>query len=473
MVVALGAQVAAMNEELAVLRAENFALKARVAELEAQVGASSRNSSKPPSADGPGKPAPKSLRTRSGRRPGGQGGHEGATLRQVADPDDVVRHEPPACAGCGADLSGAPEAGTVRRQVFDIPPMRLHVVEHQLISRRCACGRTTSAHAPAGVACPVQYGPRANAIMVYLLHGQFLSTQRTATALSELFGAPVSAATVTAATTRAAAGLTAFLEGVRAHLAAADVVHFDETAMRAQGRQAWLHTASTSTHALLHAHPNRGKVAMDAMGVLPAFTHLAVHDAFAPYDAYTGATHALCNAHLLRELAAVGDHHDRTDHPEGEADGWCWAGQVTDALLHLKNTVETAKTGGASAIDPDVLTTHTELIRHAALIGAHLPATNKVEQKHRALARRLLKRTGDYLRFATDFTAPFDNNEAERSVRMAKIRQKVSGCQRTLTGLQNFAAIRSYTATALKHGLTMLDALTRLTSGNPWQPAPT
>jgi transposase len=475
MVVALGAQVTALNaeltllrEETATLRAENAVLKARVAELEAQVGTSSRNSSKPPSADGPAKPAPKSLRKASGRRPGGQVGHDGTTLAQVAHPDEVVRHEPRACSGCGADLSGALETGTVRRQVFDIPPIALRVTEHQIVSRQCTCGAVTCGNPPEQVGAPVQYGPRAAAVMIYLFHGQFLSKTRTARALSELFGAPVSAATVAAATTRAAGDLGPFLRLVTEKITASDVVHFDETGMRCEGRLAWLHSASTRTSCLLHADARRGKDAMEAMGVLPAFTGIAVHDAFAPYDAYTGATHVLCNAHVLRELAAVADHHTRTGRQ-----GWCWATQVTDALLALKEAVDTANGVGADAVAPDVLATHTDLIRSAAIIGAALEPTNKVEQKHRALARRLLKRTDDYLRFTTDFRAPFDNNEAERSVRMAKIRQKVSGCMRTLTGGADFAALRSYTATAHKHGLTMLDALTRLTSQNPWAPATT
>jgi len=379
-----------------------------------------------------------------------------------------VRHEPRACSGCGADLAGAPETGTVRRQVFDIPPIALHVLEHQIISRRCACGTVTCGNAPTQVAAPVQYGPRAAAVMIYLFHGQFLSKARTARALSELFGAPVSAATVAAATARAAGDLGPFLRLVTEQITGSDVVHFDETSLRCEGRLAWLHSASTERFSLLHADAHRGTSAIQAMGVLPAFTGIAVHDAFAPYDAYPGATHVLCNAHVLRELAAVTEHHTRTGRQ-----GWCWAGQVTDALLALKTAVDTAKDDGAHAIDPGVLATHTDLIRSAAVIGAGQEPANKVESRHRALARRLLKRTDDYLRFATDFDAPFDNNAAEREIRMAKIRQKISGCMRTLQGGKDFAALRSYTATAHKHGLTMLDALTRLTSQNPWQPATT
>jgi len=468
----LGQQLSALKEEVTALREENRALKARVGELEAQVRTNSRNSSKPPSSDGLGKPSPKSLRKASGRRPGGQAGHEGTTLRQVANPDVVVRHEPRECGGCGADLADALVVGTQRAQVFDIPPIKVRVVEHQIIARRCGCGTVTRGRAPSEVNAPAGYGPRAQAIMVYLFMGQFLSRERTAHALSDLFGAPVSPATVAAATTRAAGDLVPFLSQVSTQIAAAAVAHFDETGLRCEGRLAWMHSASTDKFALLHAHANRGKTAMDDMGVLPTFTGTAIHDAFAPYDRYTGATHSLCNSHLLRELAAVAEHHEQTDQTPGP-DNWCWADQVTDALLTVLAAVDQANKSGSAAIDADVLATQTKLIRHGALIGANTTPANKVEQKHRALARRILNRTDNYLRFATDLSVSFTNNAAEQQIRMVKIRQKVSGCMRTMKGAKDFAAIRSYTATAAKHGITMFDALNRLTSQDPWYPATT
>jgi transposase len=472
LVLMLGRQLSALKEEVAALREENRTLKARVGELEAQVRTNSRNSSKPPSSDGLSKPSPKSLRRPSGRRPGGQAGHEGTTLQQVANPDVVVRHEPPGCGGCGADLHDAPVVGTQRAQVFDIPPINVHVVEHQIIARRCRCGTVTHGRAPAEVNAPVQYGPRAQAIMVYLFMGQFLSRERTAHALSDLFGAPVCPATVAAATTRAADTLAPFLSQVSAQIAAAAVAHFDETGLRCEGRLAWLHSASTEKYSLLHAHPNRGKTAMDDMGVLPTFAGTAIHDAFAPYDRYTGATHSLCNSHLLRELAAVAEHHEQTGDTPGP-DGWCWATQVTDALLIVKTAVDHVKESGADALAPQMLATQTQFIRHGALIAANTTPANKVEQKHRALARRILNRLDDYLRFATDLTVSFSNNAAEQQIRMVKIRQKVSGCMRTMKGAKEFAAIRSYIATAAKHGITMFDALNRLTSQDPWYPATT
>jgi transposase len=443
---------------------------ARIAELERRLAASSRNSSRPPSSDGLDKPAPKSLRGRSGRTPGGQPGREGRTLRQVAVPDEVVLHEPSACAGCGSTLpADGPPARVIRRQVFDIPQITVRVVEHRLLCRRCSCGTVTRAAGPAGVSAPVQYGPHAAAIAVYLCLGQHLPVARTADLLAELFGTPMSVGTVAAWTTRAAAGLEPFTAAARTALTRAELVHADETGLRVAGRLHWLHVACSSRFTALFCHRRRGKEAIDAAGVLPGFTGIAVHDAFTSYSRYPTATHALCNAHLLRELIAVVDHHDA--HPPSGADtpaGWCWAAQVIDALLALK-----AITGTGALPGPDVLATSRRLIVSAALIGASARGgpPGAVGRRHRALARRIRRRLDEYLRFASDLRVPFDNNPAERDIRMAKIKQKVSGCLRTLTGAQDFAAMRSYLSTAAKHGRRPFDVLTELTSGNVWIPA--
>src|SRR6266516_7101839 len=189
----LSAALAAENRELRAALAKALAKAlARIAELEARLGLSSKNSSKPPSSDGLAKPPSRSLRARGRRKPGGQPGHPGQTLAQVAVADEVVRHEPVACTGCGRALNTAPEAGTEVRQVFDLPPVGVWVTEHRLVKRRCGCGRITSGQAPVGVDAPVRYGPRVSAIGVYLYVGQLLSKQRTAVALAELFGLPVS-----------------------------------------------------------------------------------------------------------------------------------------------------------------------------------------------------------------------------------------------------------------------------------------
>lgn len=327
------------------LRSENAKLVERVTELEARLAQNSKNSSKPPSSDGLAKPAPKSRRGRSGRKPGGQSGHPGRTLEQVEAPDEVRRHEPAACGGCGGDLAGAAQTGVVRRQVFDIPQAPVRVVEHQLIGRRCGCGVTTCGRAPDGVDAPVQYGARITAILIYLYVGQFLSKQRTAQALGELFGVPISAGTVAAASSRAARDITdsGFLDRVRDLVVASPVAHFDETGFRVAGRLHWVHSASTGKYSLITVHAKRGTAAMDAAGVLPAFTGIAVHDAWAPYDTYAQAGHALCGAHVLRELTAVID---------TTPTGYCWARQAHDALLGLKKLVDDTVEAGTPSSTP-------------------------------------------------------------------------------------------------------------------------
>jgi transposase len=443
--------------------AEIAALKARVEDLEARLGKNSRNSSKPPSSDGLEKPAPKSLRRKSGRKPGGQPGREGRTLSQVSDPDEVLRHEPVCCGRCGHDLDGTAETGVERRQVFDIPPITAHVIEHQLVVKKCRCGAVNRPVDPDGVTAPVQYGPRLKALILYLYVGQFLSKKRTAQAIAELFGIPVSDGTIATTTRRAATALAEFCSQVRDRLSRADLAHFDETGFRVESQLMWLHSASTPEFTLLTVHWKRGTEAMNTAGVLPGFRGIAVHDAWAPYDTYIAATHALCNAHLLRELQAVID-----VHPEDEP--WCWAEQARRGLQDLKTAVDQAQQNGQTSLDPKTTAKHTKAIRDAATVAANKPAITDLAKKHRALARRIRDRINDYLRFANNFNVPFDNNPAEQEIRMVKLRQKISGTMRSITGAQHFASIRSYTATTRKNGIPLLDALTQLTTGKPWLP---
>jgi len=459
----LAALVVSLRGELAQAHAELGRARERIAELEARLAQTPRNSSKPPSSEGLAKPSPRSLRKKSGRRPGGQDGHTGTTLAQVARPDREVRHEPGCCGRCGAALAGRPVTGVERRQVFDLPPVRAEVTEHLLIERECGCGQRTRAAAPPGADGPACYGPRVAAVVVYLYAGQFLSKNRTAQALAELSGIPLSSGTVAGLTARAAGRLGAFLEHSRGQIAGAGVAGFDETGFRVDGRLAWVHCARTSKYTLLMAHPRRGRQAMEAMGVLPAFAGVAVHDAWAPYDGYARADHQLCCAHALRELQAVTD-----AAPAGQ---WCWAAQAADAITAMQALVREAASHGRTP-DPAALAARVRAYRSAALIGASQTAAraSKLMRKHNALARRLTDRQDDYLRFTHDTRVPADNNGSERDIRMAKLRQKISGCLRTMTGARQFCAIRSYLSTAAKHGLTFFDALVMLTQGRPWIP---
>ena len=291
----LSAQVAQVDE-LQALVAE---LRAQVADLAARVAQNSTNSSKPPSSDGLGKPAPKSLRNKTGRQPGRPRGQPGATMKLADHPDHVIRHEPPACRTCGTGLSGGRQTGLERRQVTEIPPVTAVVTEHQMIERECpCCGERTKAVAPDGVTAPVQYGPRAAALGTYLWHGQFLSRDRACAALAEMFGCAPSPGALAAQAGKIAGLISPALAAITGALAGAGVAHFDETGFRVAGKLAWVHSASAGKFVLVTVHPKRGKDGMDAAGVLPAFVGIACHDAWKPYDSYNGvAGHALCGAH--------------------------------------------------------------------------------------------------------------------------------------------------------------------------------
>jgi hypothetical protein len=354
-----------------------------------------------------------------------------------------------------------------RRQVFDLPPITVRVTEHQLIARRCeGCGTTTCGVAPEGVSAAVRYGLRITAIILYLYVGQFLSQKRTAQALAELFGTPVSEGTVAAMSRRAADGLGEFLTQVGDRIAAAEVAGFDETGLRVAGALHWVHCARTDRYTLITCHPRRGCEGIDDAGVLGRFRGVAVHDAWAPYDTYLDAEHQLCCAHALRELAGV------TDAAPSDAD-WCWATQAADALVVMQRLVSQAIATDADALDAGGLTEQVGLYCSAVQIGINQTAarTSETMKRDNALARRLRDRQDDYLRFTRDWRIPPDNNGSERDIRMVKLRQKVSGCLRTLTGAKQFCAIRSYLSTAAKHGRQLFDTLVLLTEGRPWLPA--
>jgi len=260
---------------------------------------------------------------------------------------------------------------------------------------------------------------------------------------------------------RIAGKLGAPLAAIRKALITADVAHFDETGFRVGGKLAWVHSASSGKFALVTAHGKRGRAGMDAAGVLPAFRGIAVHDCWAPYDGYGQVTHALCNAHALRELQAVID-----AAPPGQ---WCWAAQAADAQRDMKHLVDASLVadGTLNHLDQAKLAKVRYRYHSALLIGQRetAPRAGPLMRKHHAPARRLLARDDDYLRYTTGPRVPFDNNAAEREIRMAKLRIKVSGCMRSMAGAEVFCAIRSYLSTAAKHGIGKLDALTRAASG--------
>jgi transposase len=304
-------QVALLTAQNAVLTAQQAILTGRVQELEGRVGQHSQNSHRPPSSDGPQVVAPRSQRTRSGKRPGGQPGHPGHTLTMSATPAVIVAHHPGQCGHCGADLQGVPPTGVERRHVVDLPPLALEVTEHQAATVCCPhCAQATTASFPESIAPGVQYGPRLLGLGLYLRHYQLLPYLRIVDTLTDLFGAGPSAGTLQRAGLRAAATLVPVETALKAALAVADVLHADETGIRVQGRQAWVHVVSTARLTHLAWHTKRGQAATDAISILPQYQGWLMHAAWAAYW-HLPAQHVLCNAHLLRDLAAVAEqsHH--------------------------------------------------------------------------------------------------------------------------------------------------------------------
>lgn len=447
------------------------ALLSRVEALEAQVGQNSRNSSRPPSSDGYAKPRSPSRAQQkaAGRKPGKQPGTGGKHLRQVEEPDAVITHTPDECGGCGASLAQAADAGFQRRQVFELPPARVNVVEHQLAARHCDCGVMTTAAAPVGVDAPAVYGPRLRAIAVYFLHVQHLPLARTAALFEELYGISVSEGFLTSVLAEAGAATDEFLDHVRTGLIDAEVAHFDETGIRVEGSLQWLHSASTDRLTLLGAHGRRGTAAMNALGVLPEFTGVAIHDGWSSYRQYTDAAHGLCNAHHIRELIAV------TDRDTSQT----WAPELIELLREANRAAHQAREQGKTSLGPKFLeqlrTRYGELIAIGQAANPPPAPTGKRGRpklgKTASLLRRLDERREDVLRFAENLAVPFTNNQAERDLRMAKLQLKISGTWRTTEGAATFAALRSYVSTVRKNGADLLVAITGLLNGKPWLPA--
>ncbi len=407
------ARIAELEAENAHQREQIAALVARVQELEARLAKDSHNSSKPPSSDGLGRKT-KSLRRKSGKKPGGQLGHRGQTLRLVATPDVVVEHRPASCPECQAPLAAdAPVLLRERRQVHDLPRLRLCVTEHQALHVRCpACQAVGVGTFPPAVPSRAQYGLRLRALCVYLVEQQLVPRG---------------------------------------------------------GRLAWAHVASTSrlTHYAVHA--KRGTEATDAIGILPDFSGVSVHDGWKPYRAYQRCRHALCNIHHLRELTFMDEQYHQN-----------WATQLKALLREMKGAVEWARASGLRRIP--AAAREAFITRYQALLAtghaANPPPERRPRQRGRVKqtpAQNLLERLwlgqDQVLAFLDDCTIPFDNNQAERDLRLLKVQQKVSGSFRSDHGAEAFARLRGYLSTLRKQGMALFAALETVIAGQPLYPA--
>ena len=465
----VAAQAAVIEQQTA--RIEE--LTAQVTELTRRLGQNSGNSSLPPSSDRFVK-SKRDRRRSTARRPGKQPGAPGSGLALVADPDEVVEHVPVECAGCGGDLADAEEAGAVVRQVRDVPPVRVRVTEHRMHKRVCGCGTVTSAPAR-GWRRPGWTGRCATGrtcepwrtLAVYLVVFQHVAVERAAVLIADLTGAAVSTGWVSAQVGRTAQALVEVEALIKTLITLATVIGADETTVKVAGTRHWLHVARTELLTAYHLHASRGRQAVEEFGLLADYTGTLVRDALSvhgPHGSYP-ARHALCGAHLIRELTAVAETHPEQD----------WPTQARSALADLAQAARNAREQGLSAIPAEVAATPLMLFRHAdntVLVGLarHRRAPGRKQTKARNLLERMPDRQAEILRFTTDLDVPFTNNGSERDLRPVKTQIKISGCHRSTTGAQAWVRIRGYISTVRKHGDDVFTALHDAITGNPWRP---
>ena len=437
-------------------------LEERVHDLENRLNKNSSNSSKPPSSDGLSR-KPKSLREQSGKKPGGQIGHEGKTLNQVVEPDQIVVHSPLSCKNCHASLLEATIVNFEKRQIFDLPKPRIEVTEHRAETRICPCCKhRTKATFPENITAPVQYGERIQALAAYFDNQHFIPADRLCQLFEDVFDVPISPGTCANIDKKLFHQLEVFATNLKAVLIASKILHFDETGMRCAKKLHWVHVASSNAAAFYGIHQRRGQEAMNEFDILPQFCGKAIHDHWAPYFSYAQVRHGLCNAHHLRELTYI--------HEQEKEE---WALKMKELLLKAKKVVAIAdgkelSTEAIKSIKTNYAKIVVEGLRHHASLSKTVfkkaPGKNKPGMN---LLLRLADKIDETLAFVHDPHVPFTNNQAEQDVRMVKVRQKISGCFRTIEGGVIFCRIRSYISTARKQNWNVWDALTEALEGIP------
>jgi transposase len=449
-------------------------LVARVQELEARLNKDSHNSSKPPTSDGLKKPHKHSLRQKSGKKNGGQEGHEGHRLEPVADPKHIVIHSVTQCHDCQVSLEGVVAETYERRQVFDLPEkVEMEVTEHRAEIKSCPqCGKVNRGEFPVWVSQETQYGPRVQGQMVYFNSYQLVPLKRTAEIIADLYHQSVSEGTVLAAVKEVARQVVPVVEQIKEHLISTEeAVHFDESGIRVDGLK-WLHSVSTATVTFFAIHAKRGRAAMDEIDILPKRKGWCIHDYWKAYLTYQQAKHSLCGAHLLRELTYLVENYQQT-----------WAKTMIELLTEIQKAVAAAKGLGQENLSSEQLTgfqnRYNQIVAEGLLVNP-LPQRTEEQAKKRGRVKQtppknLLDRLRDHpdkvLAFMYDFKVPFDNNQAERDIRMVKLKQKISGCFRSEHGSKAFCQVRSYISTAHKNKLPILDALYLALTGSPFIPS--
>lgn len=446
-------------------RVEITELKERVHTLEQQLKKNSRNSSKPPSSDGFNKPQPKSLRQKGKNSVGGQKGHQGQTLEFTLDPDHVFIHPVTSCS-CGQCLMDQPTSRYERRQVWDIPPIHVEITEHQAEVKQCPhCGVLTKAAFPSEVVAPIQYGTNMKSLWIYLNQYQLLPYKRITELFKDWFDHVPSQATIVNSNLDLFHRLEPLEEQIAATILQTSVAHFDETGLQVKGKKQWLHVAATETHTHYTVYARRGKEGSDAAGILPNYVGIAVHDEWKAYFAYGQCQHALCNAHHLRELTFI---HEQIKQ--------VWAGRMIELLLEMKQTVDD-KRAENEPFSVHEITEFTERYDRILEYGRleEVSKGKEFEQKKKGRVKqsksknmldRLRIHRLETLSFLCEFHIPFDNNQAERDVRMMKVQQKVSGTFRSDQGVKTFCRNRGFLSTLKKHSLPVLENIQSVLRGN-------
>jgi transposase len=434
------------------------------ADFKRRLGLHSQNSSKPPSTD-LAKKKKNNSREAGNRQSGGQKGHKGHTRDQVENPDEIIPCIPEAC-NCGHKFTGTEELlNSERRQIIDIPRPQLMVLEYQAQTYLCpGCSQQHKGPFPAEVKVPVQYGNNLQAYVVYLMNYQLLPYKRTADLLKNLHNLPISEGTLRNIQARFANHVEAPVEMIKQSLIDSKVVHFDESGLYALGQRHWLHVASNEAFTFYFHHKSRGFEALEQAGILHDFKGTACHDLWKTYYRYDGCDHSLCNAHHLRDLQGIIDSSDST-----------WAKEMKSFLKKTKIIIDNAKIKNTAELPQDVLlelkVEYQEIIDKGQAETPSPPERKPGQRgqlakgKVRNLLERFDIRRGEIIDYIEDFNRPFDNNQAERDIRMVKVKQKISGTFRSAEMAQNFCTIRSYISTAIKQRVNVFDAISEAFAG--------
>jgi transposase len=445
-----------------------FELQAEVRRLRDAAAQNSRNSSRPPSTDGPEQPKPKSLRQKSGRKSGGQPGHPGRTL-QSSDTPKHIQILPLLECECGEDLSHDPAVDYQRRQVFDLPSLELECTEHRAEIKECpCCHRTVVAAFPAEAKAPVQYGKNFRALLAYLYDAQEGASLRIGEMCAEMFGYAVSEATLQSARQEQYNALEPFENRLVEILPQEPVLHADETSVPINKVRHWLHVLCTPLLTFFAIHVSRGKDAIQAAGIIPQFTGWLMHDFLSSYLGFENCLHTFCKSHLLRELIFLFEQHRQP-----------WAGDLHDLFMDMFECVQNRKARDAPVTEKEYKRwchQYWKILRAGRKVNPLTPKQRANPRAKQSKEQNLLDRLEGYdesiLAFLWNLDLPFTNNEAERAFRMMKVRLKISGCFRTFQGACRHARIRSYISTLRKHGLPVLEYLRRALEGRPFLPQP-